>query len=294
MSEDQITEITKMTELDTLNEYLSKDSPFTKRAFSAGTKKSYIATQKSLSALLKTPIHQASQKRILEVIDSLGFTPATQSSYINIAVIIRNLYGYDVAVLVKARENNKIAIAESSKITNEKLSLTLPSYEDLLDYLNKFYSDENWVSFIINFLQINYAVRNEDVTFEIVGFKRDAINPELNYMWFPKIGNKAIWIRNNYKTVGTYGAQEIEITDERFLHAVKNVKKKVLVPNLTNVGAFVKSLTLNGIGEGSIFKILVDHFKTDLQKLKELSEFRGASLDTIVNSYDLNKKNIKK
>lgn len=294
MGEEEITKMTELTELQTLENYLSKPSPSTKREFSAGTKKSYVATYNKLVKLLKTDIHLASQKRILEIIDELNFTPATQSSYINVAIIIRTLYKYDTAVLAKQRDNNKTPIAESSKIKNENLSNSLPSYDDLINHLNVLYSEENWSHFIINYLLVMYGVRNADVNVEIVSLKRDAVNLESNYIWMQKSGHKAIWIRNFYKTVGNYGAQEIEITDEKFLRALKNVKNKVLLPNNTNVGALVKSLTLNGIGEGSIFKILIDNFKTDLNKLKELSEYRGTSLETIISSYNLNKKTSKK
>ena len=286
----EMTEMTKLTELQTLELYLSKPSPSTKREFSAGTKKSYVATYNKLVKLLKTDIHLASQKKILEVIDELGFGVATQSSYINVAVIVRNLYGYDVAVLTKQRDNNKTPIADANKTKNENLSLTLPSYDDLINHLNALYYDENWSHFIINYLLVNFGVRNADVNVEIVSLKREAINSESNYIWMPKSANKAVWIRNFYKTVGNYGTQEIEITDAKFIHALKNVKIKVLLPNNTNVGALVKTITLNGIGEGAYFKILVDHFKTDLNKLKELSEYRGTSLETIISSYNLNKK----
>ena len=276
-----------MSELDKLEDYLLKDSPFTKRPFSDLTKKSYRATYTKLKTLLEEDINESSQKRTLQIINELDLSVATQSTYINIAIIIRNIYEKPVNELVKARDNNKIPIAESTKKKNDNLNL--PSYQDLIDYLEKLFMNNDCIGYIINYLLINYAVRNADVNFDIILKKRDSkANQEINYMWLSPTG-KAVYIRNSYKTVGKYGTQNITITDKRFIEALKKCKEKVLIPHYNNIGAYVKKMTLNEIGEGSYFKILVNEFKDDLTKLKQLGKYRGTSLDTIESNYNLNK-----
>ena len=289
MSEENNEEKTvkEIPEIDKLEDYLLENSPFTKRPFSDATKKAYRATYGKLKALLEKDIHLSSQKLILEVINDLDLSVATQSSYINIGIIIRSLYGKNVDELIKTRENNKIPIAESTKIKNDNLKL--PSYQDLLYYLNKLFMEKDCIGYIINYLLINYAVRNADVNFDIILKKRESkANMEINYMWLSPTG-KAVWIRRQYKTVGVYGKQEITITDKRFIEALKQCKDKVLIPHYNNIGAYVKKMTLNQIGEGNYFKILTNHFKGDLSKLKELGKYRGTSLDTIESNYNLNK-----
>ena len=71
--EDEEDEIDKLEviELDKLEDYLLKDSPFTKRPFSDATKKSYRATYTKLRALLEEDINKSSQKRTLKIINEL-------------------------------------------------------------------------------------------------------------------------------------------------------------------------------------------------------------------------------
>ena len=279
-----------MSELAKLEEYLGKPSPATKRNFSEATKKSYLSNYKKLTALLDKEIHNTSQKRILEVIEDENQSIATQNALINIALIVRSIYDLNVSELTKKREANKKPLAVHTKEVNKKLDL--PSYQDLLDYLESLFYDDDCTGFIINYLLIYYGARNADVNFTITKLKRDTkASDDKNYMWLSATNKKALWVRKVYKTAGTYGTKNITITDKRFLAALKKCKDKTLLPNENNLGLYVKKLTLNEIGEGNYFKILIDHFKGNLKKLKELSESRGTSVDTIINNYDIDKKN---
>ena len=60
-----------------------------------------------------------------------------------------------------------------------------------------------------------------------------------------------------------------------------------IIPNPEQVGYTVKKMTLNQIGEAKYVKIVVDHFRGNLQKLKEISKNRGTSLETLLESYDI-------
>jgi hypothetical protein len=48
--------------------------------------------------------------------------------------------------------------------------------------------------------------------------------------------------------------------------------------------------TLDNLGEGLYNKIIVNHFRNNLDKLKEISESRGTSIDTLYENYDIDKK----
>ena len=276
-----------MSEIEKLNNYLAKPSPATKRPFSEPTKKAYLSTYNKLTALLDSnTIYIHSQKKILHVINNQNQSISTQNSLLNIAIIIRTIYELNTTELANKRELNKIPLAAHIASTNE--SLNLPSYEDLENYLEILYQKNDYIAYIINYLLINYGVRNQDVNFDIVLLKRDATDTDINYLWLSKTG-KAVWIRRDYKTVGIYGIQTTTIKDPKFIKMLKKCKNKTLIPHDNNIGLYVKRLTLNEIGEGNYFKILVDYFKTNLKKLKELSQSRGTSLETIINNYDINK-----
>ena len=89
------------------------------------------------------------------------------------------------------------------------------------------------------------------------------------------------------------------ITDSKFLNAIKEIfecRKKneedcVFIPNKDNVGYFVKKSTLNNLGETLYNKVIVTHFRNNLDKLKEISESRGTDLKTLHENYDIEKKN---
>ena len=52
----------------------------------------------------------------------------------------------------------------------------------------------------------------------------------------------------------------------------------------------MKRATLDNLGENINNKIIVNHFRNNLDKLKEISESRGTSIDTLHENYDIDKK----
>jgi len=215
--------------------------------------------------------------------------------------MIRKMNKSPTSKLEKKRDENKEKLKGFVKEKNQKLKDDgLPSYQDLLDYLEFLYDSKRWTDFIINYLLIYYHTRNEDVNFELVPFKRDTKeNKDINYLWYSKRAKKATLYRRNYKTAGKYGMKTDTITDPKFLNAIKQIfecRKKgeegcdVFIPNKENVGYFVKKSTLNNLGENLYNKIIINHFRNNLDKLKEISESRGTSLDTLHENYDIDKK----
>ena len=65
---------------------------------------------------------------------------------------------------------------------------------------------------------------------------------------------------------------------------------QIVIPNENQIGYYIKKATLKNIGETAYMKIIVNHFKSDLQKIKQIGESRGTATDTIIESYDLDNK----
>jgi len=287
-----------MAELSQFKEFI-KDK-------SANTIKSYIQQYNKLKKIIDTQMEQSvdiqnvSEKNILEFVSDEN-NLNSQQALLNVAIMIRKMNKQPTSKLEKKRDENKEKLKGFVKEKNQKLKDDgLPSYEDLLDYLQFLYDSKRWTDFIINYLLIYYHTRNEDVNFELVPFKRDIkANPDLNYLWYSKRAKKATLYRRNYKTAGKYGMKTDVITDSKFLNAIKEIfecRKKgeegcdVFIPNKDNVGYFVKKATLNNLGENIYNKIIINHFRNNLDKLKEISESRGTSLDTLHENYDIDKK----
>ena len=273
---------------------------------SANTIKSYIQQYNKLKKIVDKEMEQSidiqniSERNILEFV-SQESNLNSQQALINIAIMIRKMQKppQPTTKLMKQRDENKEKLKGFVKEKNEKLkSSGLPTYKDLLDYLAFLYESERWTDFIINYLLIYFHTRNEDVNFELVPFKRDIkANPDINYLWYSKRAKKATLYRRNYKTAGKYGIKIDTITDSKFLNAIKQIfecRKKgedcgVFIPNKENVGYYVKRATLDNLGENIYNKIIISHFKNDLNKLKEISESRGTSIDTLHENYNIDK-----
>ena len=274
---------------------------------SANTIKSYKQQYNKLKKIVDTQMEQTidiqniSEKNILEFVSSEN-NLNSQQALLNIAIMIRKMKTQPTSKLEKQRDLNKEKLKGFVKEKNEKLkSDGLPTYTDLLDYLEFLYNSKRWTDYIINYLLIYYHTRNEDVNFELVPFKRDTKeNKDINYLWYSKRAKKATLYRRNYKTAGKYGMKTDTITDPKFLNAIKEIfecRKKgeegcdVFIPNKENVGYFVKKATLDNLGENLYNKIIVTHFRNNLDKLSEISKSRGTDLKTLYENYDINTKN---
>lgn len=260
------------------------------------TQKTYRTQYNKLRNALGKDIAESSQNKILDIANDQEKANSRQAM-INIGILVRRLYKLAVDKLEKARDDTKEAIKEEVKEKNTELQKELPTLNDLEEYTEYLFNNNKWTDYIINYLLINYQTRNKDLHFEIINLKRDAKDPEMNYMWLDR--NRAVYIRNNYKTSGTYGKKIDIITDKNFLLALKRVKGcqksglscGTFIPNENQIGYYVKKATYNQIGEGAYFKILTNAFKGDLQKLKEMGDSRGTDLNTIASNYDINLQN---
>jgi hypothetical protein len=258
------------------------------------TQKTYKLQYNKLRALTGKDIADTSELKLLKLIDEIQNVNGKQA-LINVAVSVRRANSLSVKKLEDQREINKHLLIAVVKNTNLKLKNDLPSYDDLVNYKDALYESSSWVAYIISYLLINYQVRNQDLLFDIVKLKRDTKKDlTKNYIWLQPKGIQ--YIRNIYKTAGTYGQKVINISDPKFLVAIRRVfacQKHnedcgVFIPNPDQLGYYIKSSTYMKIGEGSYLKIIIDHFRKDLDKIKEISDNRGTSITTLLSNYDIN------
>lgn len=264
---------------------------------SDATKKQYRIQYNKLFKLTDKPIGETSEKKILDIVNDIDNNNNKQA-LINIAILIRRMEKLSTTKLEDAREKNKKQLTADVKKKNVELKETLPSYDELIEYMDYLYEKSEWTDFIINYLLIYFQVRNQDLDFEIVKRKKDANDPEKNYMWLQP--NKLTYIRNKYKTAfkdgkELYGKKINVITDKKMITAMRRVlgcqnydlKCGVFIPNKNAIAYHLQKATYKMLGEGKYFKIVVNHFRNNLDKLKEISENRGTSITTILSSYDI-------
>ena len=261
---------------------------------SANTIRAYKAQYKKLMGLIVTPaVHQNSEKTLIAIVLEQS-NPNSQQALLNAGILIRKLYELPVDKMIKFRDRNKVKLQENVKEANKYLS-NLPTLKDLEDFTDHLYDTKSYLDYAINYLLLEYNVRNADLALEIVTTKRDANDKNKNYLWLTH--KKVTFIRNNYKTSDTYGKKEHIITDKKFMTAIKyllkcqkkkDTDKTCFFPSVEQAGYVVKKATYQQLGSSTYFKIAVDTHRNDLQKIKQMGINRGTATDTIADNYDIN------
>lgn len=269
----------------------------------------YDSMYRKLRALLQdVDIASASQRRVIEVVESVD-NRNTQQALLNIAYLIRKKEGLAIMELETFRKKNQKLLQDKIYEANNNLIEKLPSYDTLVDYTNGLLKTKKYIQYVINYLLVYYQVRNADLVFDFVLLKKDTKDDTKNYMWYNARMKRVHYIRNVYKTAkivkpdGTttgYG-QKINIIDDPVFVKVlcilakeqrKENKPIVFLPNSDNY--HIKKATYEGLGEGNIFKIVVNKFRTDPNMLKRISHNRGTDINTILTSYDIESEPINK
>jgi len=291
-----------MTELEQFRATFSNKSKITQGVYNSNYKK--------LRDLLGDDVVNVSQKKVIELLEENISNRNSQSALLNVAYLIRKNNDMAIQELETFRKKNQTIIKDKIYETNTKLVDRLPSYATLVDYTDNLLKNEKYVPYVINYLLLYYNVRNADLVFDFVLFKRDAKDKNKNYLWFSSKSKTVHYIRNVYKTAkiikpdGTttgYGQKISKITDPKFIKVMKilvNQEKKenkptVFIANNDNIAYQIKKMTYEGLGETFIFKIVVNHFRSDPNMLKQISSNRGTDINTILESYDIESEPIK-
>ena len=273
---------------------------------SKNTQKAYLQAFNKLTDLMNIDsLNGAPQKDIIMAVEKIT-NPNSRVMLINIAMNIKKHYENRTDMLKTERERIKRQINENKNNKKDEKKDNLPSRRDLERYLNDLYLDEEYRAFIINYLLLNYYVRNKDLDIVIVTNKEDykklGVKGDQNVVY---AGTKNIYLRNQYKTVKQYGQKKYSFNSTKFLKAVnkfveqQNSEEDIVYllsdkngNRITNdsIGNYIKRFTLNKMTESDYNKIAVSQIKdmSDYAQLKSISERRGTSVPTLVSEYNLN------
>jgi hypothetical protein len=300
MTELEKTELEK-TELERFRETFANKSKITNNVYNSNYKK--------LRDLLgDVDIASVSQKKVIEIAETFD-NRNTQQSLINIAYLIRKEKGLAINELEIFRKKNQTFLKDKIYETNTALVDSLPSYDELVNFIDGLLKDQKYTQYVINYLLLHCQVRNADLNFNFVQYKRDTKDTSKNYLWFSAKTKTAHYIRNVYKTAKIvkpdgdttgYGQKIIKITDPQFIKVMKilvNYEKKenkpiIFFPNLETIAYHIKKMTYKNLGETMYFKIVVNKFRSDPNMLKQISDNRGTDMKTILESYDIESKPI--
>ena len=257
------------------------------------TQKNYKAQYiKWVNALGKN-IQDATQEEILTKLKIFTDNPSSQFTFLSVPIMVRRQFNKSINLIEERRNELKDErICHTEKYKEEK-SKSLPSKKIIVDFTKKLFEGKLYFKFLINYLLITYGVRNKDIDV----FITDGTGKKLtdrNLLIVKK--NEIEWIRNDYKTVGTYGIKNIKIKSKPFMEAIKAMPINSwlfggathIAP--TSLSRIISRNTFDELTEGDYFKILIrdaNKSSNTSKLLKLYSDSRGTSITDIIQFYDV-------
>ena len=254
------------------------------------------------SRILKNGIYQNLQKifgqrlALLDnnlVIDSLTEripNAGTLRGYIVVVKSIKLYFGLDVTELVDALALIKLRILEDTKKRMVAKSETVPKFTDLKKKLLLITEPRGYV---INYLLLNYGVRNKDLDVFIT--KEDKIDDDKNYLYIIN-GKNVMYIVNDYKTQKSHGEKSFIIKDKKFIdmlnllpietHLLVNAKGE----QVKLIQGVILKYTIDHTTESDIFRSIIEHIRKrkNFGKLLEFySNARGSDVKSIMSNYNI-------
>jgi len=261
------------------------------------TKDQYKSHYKKITGELDRPIRLSTEQEIINAMEVVYNTASSKWSAISVPIIIYQINKLPIDKLETYRQLILQQKTEHLKDRNKEKNVSLPPVAELKKHLDELINKDDYRSFVINYLLINFGVRNEDLDCFITSDKSQLADDSRNYLLVLK--TQIQYIRNRYKTFKTYGPKKIIIKSPSFVVAVSELPQNeyLLVDAKGNhiapysMGRYIQDRTYKNLSEGDIFKILVRDItqkgKNVLSKLNQLSDWRGTDIKTIAESYDL-------
>jgi hypothetical protein len=261
----------------------------------ANSKKTYNTTYNKLvsSGLFSNPISDTPNLEVIKNIKTITDNAFNRKTYLTAIIKMKRLANKGIIELENYREQQKVDILQhirDKKETANPDGLTLKGFENYVDAL---YRDQRYKEYIVNYLFLHYGVRNQDIDCIIVNGKKKTLPPDDNYLVVYK--TKVDYIRKKYKTFKTYGDKNITIKDKKFILAVNALNRGdgqplLITPtgerfNPSSLNTIIQRMTYGEAGEGRLFKLLIDEYKFNDEKITALADSRGTKKKEIMAFY---------
>jgi hypothetical protein len=245
-----------------------------------------------------TPIKDISPDVLIKTIKDMDIPSTSKQSMNNVCIVIFKYHKLPVDKFMKLRDELAEKSFDESKTKDTELLAKGITLKKLTAFMNEAYANKEWVKFVVNYLLLTFQTRNEDLDLTIT---TNAKATDGRHNWIILKKTTCTYIRNNYKTVDTYGPKIVDIRNKKLVEALHNILgDKVsewllktggshIIP--TELNRAVANMTFDKIGSTKYFKIL----STTKKNIEKMSDNRGTNPDTIVHSYKMDKKvNLKK
>jgi hypothetical protein len=224
-----------------------------------------------------------------EYADNMEVSANTRAMYLNVYFLCKKLMGADEEELEEIKDYRNDLLADIQLNLEEvNNNLDLPDIVELVNHMVSAMNNKEYKKYIINYLLLNYHVRNLDLDVHLTADDTD-LQPDKNYLLLRTNPRHVVYIRNVYKTAKKYGTKTHIIDDLNFYTAVRDLYdkdiKKLLLPSMH---FDIMKNTFNRIGEGNYLKCVINSIREtgDLNLLKTISINRGSSYSVLLNSYN--------
>ena len=243
---------------------------------------------------------------IITIIKNSDFSKNTKKNLFSMLImILKNNGNFEDEQQLAFNERDIILnqIDSERKDKNKVLLKTLPTQKSIDKDLNEFYTEKQYLKYIINYLVITYNLRNKDLCLKVVSSMKQTKDKEFNYL---VITEKYItFIRNVYKTAPTYGKKENRIQNNKFRDALLNYlqsqnvdyknqehvifKNKAGEPlDCTKIGDRLKYLLITNETKLNKIKVKdINNKPNTIKKLKKMEKNRGTNVNTIITYYSI-------
>jgi hypothetical protein len=282
------------------------------KGLSNKTIQGYTIIMNNIIEPLQKCLLDADEEDIINVIRQFDYKASTKAKYLLVPILYRNHNKLGTDKLGAEMKLMKRQETIDSAETNKKLKQTGITKQDVLNHLDnvakelrryfKITPPNSNVSttlirhYIVNYLIITYGIRNMDLNLYITNNKELTKYDDDNYLLVRSAD--IIYIRHKYKTAAAYGTQQHIITDSIFKRCCKYLLGQRLNSTasgkpISNIGRFVSDMTYNQLGEGRLYKIMIDDTQTgngSLNKIKELAQSRGSNMNQVAKYYHIDAK----
>jgi hypothetical protein len=170
------------------------------------------------------------------------------------------------------------------KVEDFKTENTL-QYDAIHEWIQNLDDPQNY---IMNYILFYLNTRNLDLIAKVIhDINYDTTQDEsINYLVVHS--DHVQFIRNVYKTKGTYKQKINNIHDNKFLNLIKQIKHNtfILNNNRDTIHKMIKRRTYNGLTETEYLHNVVQKYKGDANALFQIEENRGSNIRNLLTNYN--------
>lgn len=269
---------------------------FETRKLTESTKKTYRQTFNKIHSLVGAngvPLHTFTYDNIMFVLDQ---DPKLSESYKNkiicLFLIIKEYYDSTDPSIAKLRLKvhdvaDKIADKRVQDFQNENTD----QYDAIESWIQELTDPQQYIT---NYILFYLNTRNLDLIAKVIhDIDYDTtLDNSINYLVvYP---DHVVFIRNIYKTKGTYGQKINTISDNKFLNFIKRIKNDtfILNNNTHTIDRMIQLRTYKNMTETEYLHNVIQKFNGNADKLFEIERNRGSNLRYLLTNYNADFKNL--